>query len=432
MFLAAVPIARVLATCGATYLAAILVLVATRTPLGSRLFFAVTAAMTIAYAVTLVRIWREPHASKRLLWCAFGLALAFRIPPAVAPVGSDSDMVRYIWDGRVQRLGYNPYAVLPSDPALAHTHVDGSAEMPSRNVRTPYPPAAQVFFRMVVTVSESRLAMKLALLLCDLLTIAVLWRWLAIMGRSEWLTLTYAWNPLVVLEVAHSGHVDALGTLWIVASAFWLTRRRTGLATIAFVLAVGTKLMPIVLVPLFLGRIARRDAFFGALFLVLLYLPFSSGGVLPLGAVPNVVEYIRFNSYLFSRLSLLSSPTIAAGITLTIALGAAAWARWRLDVSDPAAWAWPMVCAPVIYPWYILYLTPFLFSVATLPLAAWTISILPVYEVWHISRNGGRWRTPSWVTTVELGTFALTTLATWLWSRRRRVTSPAREPAELR
>ena len=106
--------------------------------------------------------------------------------------------------------------------------------------------------------------MKLALVVCDLLTMLVLWRWLQFTGRSEWLTLTYAWNPLVVLEVAHSGHIDALGALWTVASAFWLSRRRTQLATLAFVLAVTTKLMPIVLVPLFLGRIRRRDIAFGA------------------------------------------------------------------------------------------------------------------------------------------------------------------------
>ena len=57
--------------------------------------------------------------------------------------------------------------------------------------------------------------------------------------------------------------------------------------------------------------------------------------------------------------------------------------------ADPAAWAWPMAIAlafaPVIYPWYLLCLTPFLFSISTLPLAAWTVSALSVYEVWDLS-----------------------------------------------
>ena len=277
MRLSSIPIPRLLAASGAAYLAAIVVLVATKAPLGSAIFFAAVATGTIAYGAVLVRVWGEPHAPRRLLLAAFAAAVVLRVPMAVAPVGPDSDMVRYQWDGRVQLLGYSPYAVLPADPAMAHTHTDQTMRMPSRRDRTPYPPAAQLFFRLVVMISDSTLAMKLALVACDLLTIVVLWRWLAATGRSEWLTLAYAWNPLVVFEIAHSGHVDALAALWIVAAAFWLARRRTQLATIAFVLAIATKLVPIVLAPILLGRVRKRDAFTGALLLVVLYLPFLSG-----------------------------------------------------------------------------------------------------------------------------------------------------------
>jgi hypothetical protein len=360
-----------------------------------------------AYAITVARLWHEQHAPRRLLFAAFALALAFRIPPAVAPVDVASDMVRYLWDGRVQRLGYNPYGLRPSDPTLAHTHRDQSALMPSRHDRTPYPPTAQLFFRIVVSIHDSTLAMKLALVFCDLMTMVVLWRWLLASGRSEWLTLTYAWNPLVILEVAHSGHVDALGAMWTVAAAFWLTRRRPQLAVLAFVLAIATKLVPVVLTPLFVGRIRKRDAVLGVLFLGALYLPFLSGNQIPLGAVPNVVERVRFNGPVFATLSAVTFPRMAAAIALALSLAVAVWARWRLSVDDPAAWAWPMAiaiaCAPVIYPWYVLYLTPFIFTVETLPLMVWTLSILSVYEVWRRSRNGGRWIPPAWVMVFEFG-----------------------------
>jgi hypothetical protein len=426
MTLAAVPIARVLAACGAVYFAAILVLVVSKAPLGSRLFFGAAAVAAAAYGVTIARLWRERHAPRRLLFLGFALALAFRVPPAVAPVGIDSDMVRYLWDGRVQRLGYNPYAIRPGDPGLDHTHRDRSALMPSRYDRTPYPPTAQIFFRIVVSIHDSTLAMKLALVFCDLLTMIVLWRWLAASGRSEWLTLTYAWNPLVILEVAHSGHIDALGALWTVAAAFWLTRRRTQLAVLAFVLAIATKLVPIVLMPLFFGRARKRDAAIGALFMAALYLPFVSGAEIPLGAVPNVVERVRFNGPVFAALSAVTFPRMAAAIALVLSVVVASWARWRLSSDHPAAWAWPMAaaiaCAPVIYPWYVLYLTPFLFAGATLPLTVWTMSILWVYEVWHQSRNGGRWIVPGWVMAFEFGAVVLSMLW-WRWQGRWRPSS---------
>jgi alpha-1,6-mannosyltransferase len=424
----------VLALTGVGYTAAILFLIITKTPLGAPAFFAAVAVMTAAYALMLWRVWGEPRAERKLLFAAFGLALAFRIPPAIAPVGADNDMVRYLWDGRVQTLGYSPYGLKPSDPALAHTHTDESVRMPSRHDRTPYPPAAQLFFRMVITISDSTLAMKLALVLCDVLTMIVLWRWFGVLGRSEWLTIAYAWNPLVVLEVSHSGHIDALGALWIVTSAFWLTRRKTLLASLAFVLAIASKLLPIVLVPLFIGRIRVRDAITAAIFLVLLYLPFASWDSIPLGAVPNVVDRVRFNSPVFSTMAALATPRGAAAFALIVGLAAASWARWRLPVTDPAAWAWPMalalVSAPVIYSWYLLYLTPFLFTSATLPLTAWTISALSVYEVWDRSRHGGRWMVPVWVLIFELGTLLIATVALWTRLRARRAGAEARHTPE--
>ena len=175
------------------------------------------------------------------------------LPLMVGPVNYDSDMIRYVYDGRVQRFGYNPYAVVPSDPALAHTHTEDTVRMPSRNARTPYPPAAQLFFRLMVTLSESARVMKSVLTLLDIATIFIVLQWLRATGRSEWLFLGYAWNPLVILEVAHSGHIDGLGVFWIALCAYWIARRRTALAAVAFTLAVATKLLPIVLAPLFLG-----------------------------------------------------------------------------------------------------------------------------------------------------------------------------------
>jgi len=422
MPLASIPIPRLLAAAGTLYLAAIVALVVSKAPLGSGIFFAAVAIGTLAYGAVLARVWSEPQAARRLLFVSFALAVAMRIPMAFAPVGPDSDMVRYQWDGRVQLLGYNPYGVLPADPSMAHTHTDQTARMPSRRDRTPYPPAAQLFFRLVVTISDSTLAMKLALVAADLLTMVVLWRWLVTTGRSEWLTLAYAWNPLVVFEIGHSGHIDALGALWIVSAAFWLTRRRTRLASIAFVLAIATKLVPIVLAPLFIGRVRKRDAFIGALCLGALYLPFFSGSDVPLGAVPNVVDRIRFNGPLFAGIASLTFPRFAAGIALAAGLAVAAWARWRLPVTDPAAWAWPMAVAiafaPVIYPWYLLYLTPFLFSIVTLPLTAWTVSALSVYEVWNLSRHGARWITPVSVMVFEFGILVAATAAVAVWRRR--------------
>jgi hypothetical protein len=387
-------------------LASALLLALTQARLGSRLFFLFATGLCVSQLLAVIGI-RRAEPPRTWLWIAVGVAVACRVPLMVGPVNYDSDMVRYVYDGRVQRFGYNPYAVVPSDPALAHTHTADTARMPSRNARTPYPPAAQLFFRLMVTLWESARVMKCVLTLLDIATIFIVLQWLRVTGRSEWLFLGYAWNPLVILEVAHSGHIDGLGVFWIALCAYWMTRRRTSLAAVAFTLAVATKLLPIVLAPLFLGRVKPRDIAIGAGALLLLYLPFMTAGVMPIGAVPNVVEHIRFNSPIFRPLAWAVTPTGAAVFALAAGLAAAAWARWKLDVSAPAAWAWPMAvtlaCAPVIYPWYLLFFTPFLLTATTLPLSAWTWTVLPVYLVWEWAQFGARWRVPAWLMTVEYG-----------------------------
>ena len=395
---------RRLVLTGFIYLAATIALVVTEAPLGSTFFFVCLAAAVAAYLVVLPAAWRARDAPRRLLVTAFLFALAFRVPLAVAPVGPDSDMVRYLWDGRVQHFGYNPYTVVPNDPSVAHTHTEQSRQMPSIRARTPYPPGAQLFFRLVVAIHDSTLGMKLALVACDVLTIVVLWRWLVSIGRSPWLALVYAWNPLVILEVAHGGHIDALGALWITASAYFLARQRRALAAVAFVLAIATKLLPIVLAPLYWKRIGWKDGILAALLLAAMYSLFAAGTSVPLGALPNVV-YLRFNGPVFRTLAAFGPSPLAAAVAVLLGLGVAAWARARLAPTDPAAWAWPMAAslasAPVIYPWYLLYFTPFLWSGATVPLLTWTLSALPVYVVWEHTRHGGRWIVPYLIELLE-------------------------------
>ena len=417
-------LSTVITTTGGAFVAASLSLALSQAPLGSPVFFLLAAVMGAAYLVMLSRVWNGPPAPRRLLYAAFAIAVAIRVPLAVPRVGHDNDMVRYVWDGRVQTLGYNPYSVVPADPAMASTHNDETREMPSRRARTPYPPGAQLFFRLVVSLRDSSRAMKAALVFCDLLTMIVLWRWLLVTGRSEWLTLAYAWNPLVVLEVAHSGHIDAVGALWIAASAYWLSRKRTSLSVVAFVLAVTTKLLPIVLLPLYFGRVKARDGLLGFALFALLYLPFTYGGALPLGAVQNVVAHIRFNDPLFRAVAAVSTPQAAAATAVGLGFLVAVWARWRWRPEEPGAWAWPMAVAvagaPVIYPWYLLYFTPFLFSTMTVPLVVWTFSVIPVYLVWYVLSLRGPWTVPPAVMLVEFGAviFALA------WLIRRRFLSP--------
>ena len=80
---------------------------------------------------------------------------------------------------------------------------------------------------------------------------------------------------------------------------------------------------------------------FGVVLLALLYLGYTQEGVLPFGAVPNVVAHIRFNGPLFRFVAGLSTPQIAAAFAVGSGMLVASWCRWKLGSDNPASWAWP-------------------------------------------------------------------------------------------
>src|SRR5262249_9187857 len=161
--------------------------------------------------------------------------------------GVDDDVHRYVWDGRLQQLGYNPYIVVPGDPAVAGLHTTETQTLNHPELPTPYPPGAELFFRVVTAIHESTFAMKVAFVLCDFAIVFVLLDILRRSGQGEHWVLAYAWNPILAMEVAGSGHIDIVGVLFLVISAATLARRWRTVAAVAFGLAVAVKLLPIVL-----------------------------------------------------------------------------------------------------------------------------------------------------------------------------------------
>ena len=374
------------------------------------------------YLATLYLIARRPAGSFRELAVCLVLAVVWRVAfVATAPLVSD-DVYRYIWDGRVQRLGYSPYESAPDDPTLAHLHtaVTRQIDPTSAELPTIYPPAAELFFRGVTAVHESVAAMVLGIVICDLLTVLVLWHWLRAMGKSPWWVLAYAWHPLVALEGAGGAHIDMLGTWLVVCAAYALFARRGLVASLALALAFSVKFLPVVLTPLLWRRVRVRDALVAVGVVVALYLPFSGGTLSPpIGSLGVYAEQWRFNGPLFGWVEALVGSIGALALAVSGGLATAGVIRWRLPGDAPEAWAWPMAATlllmPAIYPWYLVWLTPFLTSRHTWPLAAWTLVSLLTYVVWVSQLSGAGWVLPAWVEPVEYGLVA--GVAVWVWIR---------------
>src|SRR5258708_1508527 len=69
------------------------------------------------------------------------------------PPGPDDDIHRYVWDGRLQRLGYDPYLVVPSDPAFSNLHTSETRTLNHPDVPRPYPAGAELFFLSLTAIN---------------------------------------------------------------------------------------------------------------------------------------------------------------------------------------------------------------------------------------------------------------------------------------
>jgi alpha-1,6-mannosyltransferase len=374
---------------------------------GGPYFMIPLAIAGIAYLLAVRELFSAAKFPRRVVIIGLMFAALWHLPFLLTPPGPDDDIHRYLWDGHVQRLGYNPYIVVPSDPALAALHTPETRTMNHADLPSPYPAGAELFFRGVTAIHESVFALKVAFVLCDIAIVFVLLDILRRSGQGMHWVLAYAWNPLLAVEVAGSGHIDIVGALLLLVSFAALGRRWRAVAAMAFGLAVAVKLLPIVVLPLYWKRVRIRDAVLAVIVVGLLYVPFLSHGRIPIGSLGTYVQSFRFNDPVFAAIERVAAPQLAAGLAVLTGFLTAIWMRRQSETLSPDAFAWPMaaslLCAPVVYPWYLLWLLPFVRSASTVPIIIWTASIIPTYYVWHLRTLGRLWLVPGWIMLLEYG-----------------------------
>ena len=378
---------------------------------GGPYFMATLALAGIVYLLAVRQFFLTTRFPRRVLFIGLALAAAWNLDFLQQPAGVDDDIHRYVWDGRLQRLGYNPYMVIPSDPAVKILHTPETFHLNNSDLPSPYPPGAQLFFRFVTAIHESTFALKVAFLVCEFGIVFVLLDLLRCTFQREHLVLAFAWNPLLAIEVAGSGHIDIVGALLLVVSVAALARNWRPIAALTFGLAVVVKFLPIVLLPLYWKRIRIRDAALAAAVVALLYVPFVNHGRIPIGSLGTYVTGFRFNGPVFAALHQIAPPQLLAGLAVLVGLAAATYLRRALPQLSPDTFSWPMAVtllfAPVVFPWYLLWLLPFLMSASTLLIAIWTVTIIPTYVMWHLRTVTGTWGTlPFWVMVLEYGCVA--------------------------
>ncbi len=215
--------------------------------------FECVAGLVYFGAVWLVRSGPVP---RRAVLLVLVLAACMRVLPLAAPPFLSSDLFRYVWDGRVQAQGINPYLYLPAAPELEFLRDDEIYTSTNRSEEAPtiYPPVAQIIFAAIGQVWSSLAMVKLTMAGFEVLAIGCVAWLLRRAGQPAAWVLVYAWNPLPIWEYSGNGHVDAASLGFMALAMLVAASSRRGLTGAVLALAILCKLLPAAVFPAFWRR----------------------------------------------------------------------------------------------------------------------------------------------------------------------------------
>lgn len=374
----------------------------------------------LLYCLTLRVVWRNPAPSRAALCSVFTFAVLFRLPLLATEPRMSTDLYRYLWDGRVQMAGINPYLYPPEDAALRPLRDEAVYRWINRKeFPTVYPAAAQLIFWGAAQLGLTTPArFKSLLLLADLGSLLLLLRLLDPYHVNRLWVVLYAWNPLIVYESAHAGHVEAVVVFLVSAALLARVRQRETLGFISLALATAVKFYPVLLVAVFAGRRIVRCVLIFATVGVCTYLPYLSAGGKLVGFLPRYfsdpdeITNLGLPSLLFFWLP----PSQAGWVLRFLVVTVAVWifmrpsrdrarehglATTEIPVPSVLQDLYPiyllvsvhtLLLYPALYPWYLSWLIPLL---CFFPSPGWlylSCASALVYTTWP---------TPRWVLWLE-------------------------------
>jgi hypothetical protein len=325
---------------------------------------------------------------------------------SAGPQGSD-DLYRYIWDGRAQAAGIDPYQYAPAAPQLAALRdpflwpahapycvpagqrLDGSTQLADPGctrinrplVHTIYPPVAEAYFLGVHYLSPAgsgTTPIQAGAAVCAVLLTVLLLYGLPKVGRDRRLAVLWAWCPTVALEAGNNGHVDVLAAGLSAAALILLARpgslsRSAGFAAgplrralaggALLALAIWTKVTPVLIVPAVLRRRPVAVITAGITATMIVYLPHVLAvGTGVIGFLPGYLQqegYANGSRFLLvgmlvpGKWGFLAAFAILAAVALVVLLRGDPDRPWRGAVVMTGV---ALAVATPPFPWYAMLL----------------------------------------------------------------------------
>ena len=302
----------------------------------------------------------------------FRFCLIFSIPAL------SDDFYRFVWDGRIQQLGFNPFDYTPAqiikqqyDPLLNKIF----PYLNSPNYYSVYPQVCQSIFKIASAIGGDSLnntitALKSAFFISELGTILILNKLLSARVNSKSLQLIYILNPLVIIELTGNIHFEAFMILFMLLAVLLINKNRYISAGGALSLAIQTKLIPLIFIPLFFKKIALGKKINFAFFCLILTLIMSLILLNSPERFLNFADSLRlyygkfeFNGSIYSLLRIISQWFISynpiallSKLMIILTLSGIFWVYLKkLELLNGMFWLLTiyMIFSTVVHPWYL-------------------------------------------------------------------------------
>ncbi len=218
------------------------------------------------------------------------MAILVRLAVAFIPPQLSDDIYRFIWDGQLIVNHQNPLLSTPDsllpllkDNTAYFTQLHSKINHPQ--FYTCYPPLMQLVFWISAQLGgyslvANMIILKLIIAITDSIAVILLARLLKKLQLPVMLVILYAFNPAVIIEGTGNAHFEVMQVCCMIAAVYYSVQNRLLPAAGLWGLAIITKLLPLVLFPLWIKKLGWKKGILFSLIstgvAVIAFIPFIS------------------------------------------------------------------------------------------------------------------------------------------------------------